>query len=434
MKVAFFVGLFPCISQTFVLNQITGLIDRGHDVDIFAVHGDDPNHVHPDVSKYQLLARTCYLDSPITGNFLGRSLRGLALFTAHFQNAPLGLLRSLNVVRYGRQAASLRLLYSIIPLIEKQQTQGKLVYDVIHAQFGTQGLIVQCFRELGVIQGKLITTFRGYDISQYLQMMGEDVYQPLFKSGDFFLTNCEFFRHRALKIGCDSNKLRVLGSGIDCDRFTFAPRHYPDDGVIRIVTTGRLVEKKGIEYGIRAIAQLAKTHSQIQYLIIGDGPLKAALQALVDELHMHEVIQFLGQKKQQEIIRTLEQAQLFIAPCVTAADGNQDAPVNVLKEAMAMGLPVVSTIHGGIPELVEDGISGFLVPERDVEALATKLADLIAHPEWWVSMGKAGHDFVKSHYGLTQLNDELVDIYQHLIDPTGKFMSPTRPTVNFELV
>jgi colanic acid/amylovoran biosynthesis glycosyltransferase len=226
----------------------------------------------------------------------------------------------------------------------------------------------------------------------------------------------------------------VLGSGIDCDRFTFAPRHYPDDGVIRIVTTGRLVEKKGIEYGIRAIAQLAKTHSQIQYLIIGDGPLKAALQALVDELHMHEVIQFLGQKKQQEIIRTLEQAQLFIAPCVTAADGNQDAPVNVLKEAMAMGLPVVSTIHGGIPELVEDGISGFLVPERDVEALATKLADLIAHPEWWVSMGKAGHDFVKSHYGLTQLNDELVDIYQHLIDPTGKFMSPTRPTVNFELV
>jgi colanic acid/amylovoran biosynthesis glycosyltransferase len=101
---------------------------------------------------------------------------------------------------------------------------------------------------------------------------------------------------------------------------------------------------------------------------------------------------------------------------------------------MAMGLPVVSTRHGGIPELVDDGISGFLVPERDVEALATKLADLIAHPEWWVAMGKAGHDYVKSHYDLTQLNDELVAIYQQLIDPADNLMSPTRQTVNFELV
>jgi colanic acid/amylovoran biosynthesis glycosyltransferase len=287
VKVAFFVGLFPCISQTFVLNQITGLIDRGHDVDIFAFHGDDPSQVHPDVSKYRLLEKTCYLDSPITGNFLSRLLKGLTLFGANIQNAPLVLLRSLNVVKYGRQAVSLRLLYATIPLIEKRQTQGKLVYDIIHAQFGTQGLEALRFRELGAIHGKLITNFRGYDISQYLQVMGEHVYRPLFKSGDFFLTNCEFFAHRALKIGCAKNKLRVLGSGIDCDRFTFAPRYPPDDGAIRIVTTGRLVEKKGIEYGIRAIAQLAKTHSQIQYLIIGDGPLKATLQALVDELHIN---------------------------------------------------------------------------------------------------------------------------------------------------
>jgi colanic acid/amylovoran biosynthesis glycosyltransferase len=132
VKVAFFVGLFPCISQTFVLNQITGLMDRGHDVDIFAVHGDDPSQVHLDVSKYRLLERTCYLDSPITGNFLSRLLKGVALFSANIQNAPLALLRSLNVVKYGWQSASLRLLYSVIPLIEKQQTQGKLVYDVIH--------------------------------------------------------------------------------------------------------------------------------------------------------------------------------------------------------------------------------------------------------------------------------------------------------------
>jgi len=104
-----------------------------------------------------------------------------------------------------------------------------------------------------------------------------------------------------------------------------------------------------------------------------------------------------------------------VAPSVTAADGNQDAPVNVLKEAMAMGLPVVSTLHGGIPELVEDSVSGFLVPERDADALAEKLGLLIEHSDRWTAMGKAGRTFVEAHYNMNMLNDELVELYQRLL-------------------
>jgi len=117
-----------------------------------------------------------------------------------------------------------------------------------------------------------------------------------------------------------------------------------------------------------------------------------------------------------EIIEVLNTCHLFIAPSVTASDGNQDAPVNVLKEAMAMGLPVISTYHGGIPELVEDEISGLLVPERDAEALATKLGYLLEHTKDWSNMGKAGRSFVENNFDLQRLNDKLVSRYEKLLE------------------
>ena len=124
----------------------------------------------------------------------------------------------------------------------------------------------------------------------------------------------------------------------------------------------------------------------------------------------------MGWRDETEIVKILQDTHIFVAPSITAADGNQDAPINVLKEAMAIGLPVVSTYHGGIPELVEDGKSGFLVPEKDVAALADKLGYLIEHPELWSAMGKAGRQFVLEHYNLNLLNDDLMNIYYSLIN------------------
>ncbi|MCX7595411.1 MAG: glycosyltransferase, partial [Fischerella sp.] len=278
------------------------------------------------------------------------------------------------------------------------------------------------------IQGKLITSFRGYDISWYVQEFGEHVYNELFIKGDFFLTNCEFFKKRIIKLGCDQNKVVVNGSGIDCSRFQFQVRKLESDGKIRIATTGRLVEKKGIEYAIRAVAKVLKIHQNLEYNIVGDGELKGHLQQVIRELNVAEQIKLLGWKNQQEIIEILARAHIFIAPSVTAKDGNQDAPVNTLKEAMAMGLPVISTFHGGIPELVQDGISGFLVPERDADAIAEKLSYFIEHPEIWEQMGKAGRAYVEAHYDINKLNDELVEIYRQVAMTDLKKYQEQTPT------
>ena len=417
LRIAIVVGRFPVLSESFILNQISGLIERGHQVDIYALEGySAETKVHPIVEEYNLLECSYYVPE-IPQNYGLRFLKALQLLLLKgWRNLP-AICRSLNIFKYGKQAASLRLFYGAIAFLESND------YDIVHCQFGIyamQGKLpadpgVLILRSLGLLQGKLVVAFRGWDISWYVKEQGDRVYDELFKVADFFVTNCNFFRDRAVKIGCPPEKIVVNGSGLDCQKFTYQPRHFPDDGLIRLVTTGRLVEKKGIEYGIRAVAELIHDYSHLEYQIIGDGCLRDELQQLIIELGVADKIHLLGWQPQPEIISILDRSQIFIAPCVTAKDGNQDAPVNTLKEAMAMGLPVVSTVHGGIPELVEDGVSGYLVPERDGSAIAEKLHFLINNPDLWQEMGWAGRKFVEQNYDMNRLNDELEQIYARLV-------------------
>ena len=413
MRVAFLVWEFPVLSEVFIVNQITGLIDRGHEVDIFALHGSPNNckKVHTQVEKYRLL-ESAYLRPSVPKNYIKRSVKGLRLLLEKRNQGSLLCLPLFDVFKYGQLSYSWRLFYQAVPFIKVDNK-----YDIIHCQFGELGLIGLLFRSLGLIKGKLITSFRGYDISCCIQEKGDHIYDSLFERGDFFLTNCEFFRQRLIKLGCEASKVIVHGSGIDCNKFTFQPRHFPADGKVNAITVGRLKEKKGIKYGIRAIFQLlaVRPNLKIEYYIVGEGSLREQLQQLIDELNLTDKVQLLGWKNHDEIVEILNFGHIFIAPSVTASNGDQDAPVNTLKEAMAMGLPVIATQHGGIPELVEDGISGFLVPERDSDAIADKLGYLIDHSETWLDIGRAGRKQVQQKYDINMLNNELVEIYQKLL-------------------
>ncbi|MBE9061418.1 glycosyltransferase [cf. Phormidesmis sp. LEGE 11477] len=406
LRIAFVVGQFPMLSETFVMNQATGLLARGHEVDIYTEQLCDTSSVHPDVTRYNLLERTYVLPS-VPENYLARLIKGIGLVAKDMYRYPRQTLRSLNLVRYGMRVASLRMLFANLP------RTNPVPYDIIHAQFGTLGFRGRLLRDLNA-GSRLIVMFRGSDISQWVKSQGEHVYDSLFRQADYFLTNCDFFRQKLLALGCPPDRLKVHYSGLDCSKFQLVLRRLEGADKIRIAATGRLVEKKGFEYCIRAVAQVAQQYPGIIFDIMGDGPLRPALAELIDSLQMTEVIHLRGWQNEDEIIDTLGRAHLFVAPSVTASNGNQDAPINVLKEAMALGLPVVSTYHGGIPELVEDGVSGLLVPERDADAIAQALTTLIEHPERWPEMGQAGRAYVEAHYSLDALNDRLVTLYQRL--------------------
>ncbi|MGG6295107.1 glycosyltransferase [Leptolyngbya sp. AN02str] len=416
MRVAFVVHDFPMLSETFILNQATGLIERGHEVDIYTDRIHPSAHAHPDVQTYGLTERTYQLPK-VPRSLLLRMLIGCWLLLRYGYRNPLLFLRSLNVFRYGMSVLGFRWVYYAVVLLDKGP------YDIVHSQFGTQGFVGMCLTRLMAPQAKHVTTFRGYDISTYVQEHGADSYAELFHAGDLFFANCEFFRQRAIQLGCDPDKIFVHQSGLDLRKFPFVVRSRPSERGVHLTTTGRLVEKKGIEYAIRAVAQLLLTYPDLRYRIIGDGSLRETFQQLIETLQIGHAVQLLGWKNEQEIADILHDTDIFVAPSVTARDGNQDAPVNVLKEAMAMGLPVVSTWHGGIPELVKDGVNGFLVPERNVQALVDRLQALIQCPELAKEMGRAGRHTVETEYNLCLLNDRLVERYQQLHFPAQNTLS-----------
>jgi colanic acid/amylovoran biosynthesis glycosyltransferase len=221
-------------------------------------------------------------------------------------------------------------------------------------------------------------------------------------------------RSQLMELGCPPGKAVVHHLGVDPSRFRFIPRRLAPGEPVRIVSLARLAEKKGIEYGIRAVAEVAKSRRNLVYEVIGDGPLRPSLQKLIDDLEVGDVVRLAGWKKQDEVVRALEQAHLLMAPSVTAAGGDQEGTPTAIVEAMMMGLPILSTLHSGIPEMIRDGVSGYLVPERDVDSLADRLGELVAHPETWPAMGAAGRASAEEEFNINRLNDRLVVMYEEL--------------------
>jgi colanic acid/amylovoran biosynthesis glycosyltransferase len=408
MKIAFIVYEFPSITQTFILRQITGLLDRGHEVDIFAYSSDEHRPCHQEIEKYDLLGRTYYLASSSKSR-IARVIQRFGLLVTSFKKDPIALLRTLNVFQFGRQAAMLHVAAQTIPFL------GRGPYHIVHCQFGPLGELGLLLRDLGIFKGRLITSFRGYDISSYLTAHGYQTYSELFVRGDVFLCVSEHIRKKLIRLGCDPRKTLVHRSGVEVSNRALSPSTNKKDRKIRVLTIARLVEKKGIEYGIRAVAKILETFDCVDYEIAGEGPLKDGLQSLIEQLRWENKIRLIGWKTQAEIADLLTASDILLAPSVTAENGDEEGIPGVIMEAFAKGLPVVSTSHAGIPEVVRDGASGFLVPQKDVDAIAERLLRLVDDPKMRSRMGQSGREFVKEHFDIQKLNVRLEKIYQEAV-------------------
>lgn len=411
MKIAYIVGGFPVLSETFIVNQIAGMVARGADVDILvtAKRAGKASHLPEAVVRHQLMERVLRVGAP--RNVLVRLLRLLPLLLLHGWRRPGVVGRSLNVVRHGRSAATLALLYTALTLVR----HGVRPYDVVHAQFGAFGPLALQLMEIGVLQGKLVTSFRGYDATTYLRAHPH-VFDRLFRDGRCFLPVSAALARHITEAGCDPARIHVHHSGIQCAKFRYQEKTRGPDEITKVVLVGRLVEKKGLGYALQAIGKVIASGRQVCATIIGNGPLQAALQKQIDEMGIHAQVSMVGSKPHDEVLALMAQSHILMAPSVTAGDGDEEGIPNTLKEAMALGLPVLSTVHAGIPELVEDGRSGFLVPERDSDALARRLMQLVDQPETWTTLGRAGRARIDAEFCIENQCDKLQRLYQSLLE------------------
>jgi colanic acid/amylovoran biosynthesis glycosyltransferase len=431
LRIAVFVGSFPVVSETFIIRQITGLLDLGHEVDIYADTRAEPSAaVQPEIERYQLMKRTTFMDMPpevapwempvrpLTGETWlpgattpipnwRRAVRALPKAARCLCSQP-GLTRQvLSRAEFGYQAASLSALYRLGKLRKVSHR-----YDVLHAHFGPVGNSFRFARELW--RAPLLVSFHGYDFTTVPRKQGPTIYQKLFPIADLVTVNSDYMGQKLQPLGCLADKIRKLSYGIDLEKYPFRPRTLAADELVRIVTVGRLVEKKGIEYVIRALAQVVRKHPHLRYDVIGDGPLLGQLQQFAREQSVDGIVQFHGALNGGAVRALLDQAHLFVLASVTAQDGDQEGTPVSLLEAQAAGLPVISTRHSGIPEIVSDGESGWLVPERDAEALAQRLNRLIEQPDLWASFGSRGRNFVEARFTTFKCMNALLDIYAEL--------------------
>jgi len=397
MKILFLLDEFPATSETFIFNQIVGLKKLGIEVEIVATRKNENEILHPEVKKHGLMKIAHFYDAET--DFLKRTVKGLKiLFVDDYRQFPKYLgaikLKSLKDLFL----ASVLLKFDPIP-------------SIIYAHFGTIGLLAARLKEWGVFKGKLVTTFHGYDMSSFLKKSGKMTYELLFQHGNLFLPISEFWKQRLITLGCPEEKIIVHRMGIDIEKYQFTSKTIRKDKCIKLLTVARFVEKKGIDFALKAVSKVNSLEIiRLQYFIIGDGELKSQYKEIIRNKGLEDCVFPLGWKTQDEVKAFMNECHIFILPSVTASNGDMEGiPVSIM-EAMASGMPVVSTYHSGIPELVTDGESGLLVPERDVDALAEKLEYLIKNPEIWPEMGRYGRRFVEEHYNINQLNRTLVKI------------------------
>lgn len=408
MRTAHLIGVFPKLSETFILNQLTGLIDRGHEVDIFDMALGDLDVVHPDVVRYDLLAHSRYIRVP--EDHVKRVLKvGSQLVQPYAWH--LATLDAFNVRKYGRRALNLERLYATLSFLKQKR------YDIVHCHFGGLGLVGLELLQQGVITGKLVTSIRGADITSTLQAQ-PGLYDDLLQEGHLFLPISEFFKHKLIDEGCDPKKIAVLRDGIDLRRFAFKERTRVAGEPTRLLFIGRFEAKKGVFMAAQAVAEVIRSGRNLLLDIVGDGALRPELEAFIRAQGVSDRVRLHGWQSQDQVLEHLQNAHLLIAPSVTAPSGDQEGIPNTVKEGMAVGLPVLSTFHSGIPELVEDGVSGYLVPEHDTSALAERLTYLADHPECWAALGRAGRAKIEADYNIETLNDKLASLYEGLLSPS----------------
>ncbi|WP_375263242.1 glycosyltransferase [Palleronia sp.] len=406
LRVGLLCHQFPVISETFVATLAASLMRRGHDLRVLAASAKAP------AGASHAFVREAGIDGKISYAVpSGRFGPGRALALA--RGAP-------------SRALFLLALAAMDPLFRDKTAVTRLMaasppFDVVHAQFGYLGLTAMRHRAYGTLRCRaLVVHLRGFDITRFVIENGEDVYAELFRKADLFIANCHHFRDRAIALGCDPAKVEVIGSPIDTDRFAPPERRAPVEGrAVRTVLVGRLVEKKGISDAIAAVALLRDTGRNVTLDVLGEGPLRPALEAQIAEAGLQDRVRLHGAADQDQVIATLHAADIALAPSVRAADGDEDAPVNTLKEAMATELPVIATRHGGIPELVIPGENGDLVPERNPQALADSVAAMLDKPQTWPDMGRAGRQKVIAEYDHDHIVEKTVRAYETALKRSG---------------
>lgn len=320
---------------------------------------------------------------------------------------------------FSRILRKLGVQYGIGPITNITKQEGA---QILHSHFGTVG-----WYNLGVAeknQLKHIVTFYGLDVNKVPQQqpIWRKHYDELFQKADLFLCEGPYMAQSLTSLGCPSHKVKVHHLGIPTEEISYRPRTWKQGETLKVLIVASFREKKGIPDALQALGKI-KSQVNLEITIIGDASKDSSSQNekqrilnLIKSLELTPQVRMMGFQPYRVILSEAYQHHIFLSPSVIASDGDSEggAPV-VLIEMMATGMPIVSTTHCDIPEVVKYGKEDWLVSEHDVDALTERILWLYEHPAEWLELTERGRSHIEQHFDALTQGAMLGKIYLDLL-------------------
>lgn len=408
LPIAYFLGKFPQLTQTFVTREVFWIRRHGVEPLVFSFSRPRTLPAQDEVEALLPLTRYCsYLG--------GDALKALGYFLIR---SPIRLAKAVGSVfqnTRGEIPLRLRALWALPRALCFAREIQRRGIGHVHAHFLTLASVEAC----------AVAALLEIDYSITVHAVGlftrvpRNIRRQMLGAARV-ITISSFHRKRifALCPEMPPDRLKIVHCGLETSRFQPTARTpAATPSVPRILAIGRLIEKKGFAYLVDACACLAKGGIPFECHVIGDGPLASQLADQVSRSGIGNRVSFLGAVGQPEVLESFSRSDVFALPCVVGEDGNADGLPVVLVEAMSCGLPVVTTPVAGIVDLVEDGVTGRLVPERDVAALADALRSLLEDPAGRLELGRAGREKVRREFEIAETTRHLADAFREARTP-----------------
>lgn len=406
LRIAFLVSVFPSVSETFIVNQITDLIDRGHEVKIFAFERGIEGIVHQKIIRYGLVEKTVYFQD-LHVSKLKRYFPFLKFIISQRESLDRKrLLRNFPIRTHGLKAMNLQFFYRLKWILDEGY------FDIFHAHFGVNGAYLGEIKKKGFLKAtKLVTSFHGYDLAPKLLSQYREKYKYLFEEADLLTINTRYTK-KILRQITQFKNMEILPVGLDTSEFV--PKNITEDK-FQLLFVGRLVPFKAPNLAIDIVRSIIlKGYRNIKLTIIGEGELMESLVEYVEQYNLEAYVEIKGALSQEDVVNTMRKADVFIMPGVYDKNERAENQGLVIQEAQAMELPVVISNAGGMKYGVLDGKTGFVVKEKDIEGFVEKIEIFLSNRELAKEMGKRGREFVVNNYDSRVLGDRLEKIYMDL--------------------
>jgi colanic acid/amylovoran biosynthesis glycosyltransferase len=292
---------------------------------------------------------------------------------------------------------------------------GNINSRLLHIYFGQ--IAVHLLPLIRAWKKPSIVSFHGADVTVDMNKPAyREATRQMLDAVKLVLVRSKSLRRAVIHLGCDERKIEIQRTGIPLDEFPFRERNFVAAATEwRLVQAGRLIEKKGLPVTLRAFAVFLHEHPNAKLTIAGEGPLLGDLRKLARDLNIDGRVTFTGFISQKQLRDIYYESHVFLHPSQTGHDGNQEGIPNSMLEAMASGLPVFATQHGGIPEAIENRASGVLLPEGDHEKLAAALLDAVKDPGFLLRIARNGAEIVRKNFDLRAQAQRLEEIYLRII-------------------